>query len=166
MIGTTHFPLVLLLALRFAVAEASAANAQENEAAWLLLSASGINVSSHRPGGDGTTPLSIASDPRGGAAAPASPPPGARQQRERYLASISFSGDTTNAPLSGGNAASSCGPLSGGINGRHSLFYEVTGGVGGTITASTCGAAFSGSRIFVWRSPLVSSCTSFECVGA
>jgi hypothetical protein len=114
---------------------------------------------SHSRGGK-TTSEAPASEPNGGtASAP-------EMQRSRGLDATSmFQGDTTSADVSSGNPASVCGSFGSCINGCRSLYYKVTGGVGGMITATTCGMAFGSSRIYVWQSSSA-ACGTFACTGA
>jgi hypothetical protein len=79
--------------------------------------------------------------------------------------SISIAGDTTGAPLSDGNPATSCGGLLTCINGCRSRFYKVTGGtINDNISAYTCGHANFAQRLYAWKSS-GSGCSTFTCAG-
>jgi hypothetical protein len=95
-----------------------------------------------------------------------SPSENERRPRERELPTtiLTFQGDTTTALVASGNPTAVCGSTGDGINDNRSLFYKLTGGVGGQITASNCGSPFPGARIFVWKSA-AESCATFRCIG-
>jgi hypothetical protein len=87
---------------------------------------------------------------------------------------LSFEGDTTDAPVSSGNPADQnvggCAGFSGCINDCRSTFYKVVtggGGAGAEITASTCTSpTYFQQRLFVWQQGGASSaCSSFMCTG-
>jgi hypothetical protein len=141
--------LAFCLILSKGIAEAGASASEQGVA----------SATSNSRGGK-TTSEALWSEPNDGAAS------APEKQRSRGLdATYMLQGDTTSADVSSGNPASVCGSFGSCINGCRSLYYKVTGGVGGMITATTCGMAFGSSRIYVWQSSSA-ACGSFACTGA
>jgi hypothetical protein len=162
MIGTPRrarcaLPLLLfLLAGRLGLAQRHAAEAEPvadaialpaNVASAVSASApAGIGSILFGPGLRGESASRIVLAEPNGATTSAPEKEGRPSARELPTTVLTFEGDTTSAMVASGNPTAVCGSSGDGINDNRSLFYKVTGGVGGQITASNCGSPFPGAR--------------------